>query len=229
MTPYYEDEWVTLYHGDCLDVLPEVDSVVELVVTDPPYFQPAQHYVPARGVKPIRSLGDTSVLLHAFRAWAEQIDRVLSPEGTAYVFCDGQSYPVTFNAFYSLGKVRPLIWDKVTSFNGYTWRHGHELIAWVERPDAPRIPTGDGDIIRERAVRSSLRSHPAEKPVPLLVRLIDKHAGCVLDPFAGSGASLYAARSLGRKSVGIEIEERYCEMIADRMSQGALSLETAAA
>lgn len=220
--PYYDDGTVTIYHGNALDVLPELRAI-DLVVTDPPYFQPAQHYVPARGVKPIRTLGDTSILLHAFRAWADELGRAVNEDGTLYVFCDGQSYPITFNAFYSLGRVRPLIWDKVTSYNGYTWRHQHELIAWVERIDTERVPTGDGDILRERGVKQADRIHPAEKPIPLLTRLIAKHeAATVLDPFAGSGSTLSAAKQLGRKAIGIEIEERYCEIAANRCAQEVL-------
>lgn len=227
MKPYYEDRSVTIYHGDALDVLPLLRDVA-LVVTDPPYFQPATHYVPARGTKPIRSLGDTSVLEHAFRAWADALDECTVDGAALYLFCDGQSYPIIFRAFYSLGRVRPLVWDKVTSFNGYTWRHQHELIAWIEPHGSTRVPTGDGDVLRERAVKQSDRLHPAEKPVPLLARLIAKHGGSVLDPFCGSGSTVRAARDLGRKAIGIEIEERYCEIAAERCAQDIMDFGEAA-
>jgi site-specific DNA-methyltransferase (adenine-specific) len=224
--PYYADDQVTIYHGDALDILPTLmASSVDLVVTDPPYFQPASHYVPARGVAPVRSLGDTSVLLYAYKAWSDAIGRV-APGSPIYLFCDGQSYPVTFQAFYGLGRVRPLIWDKVTSFNGFTWRHQHELVAWVEPEGCPRVPTGDGDILRYRAVPVAQRLHPAEKPIALVARLIAKHSGAVLDPFCGSGTTLVAARDLGRRSVGIEIEERYCEIAAQRCAQEILNRTT---
>lgn len=224
MKPYYEDGLVTIYHGDALDVLPTLDAV-PLVVTDPPYFQPSTHYVPTRVARPVRSLGDTSVLEYAFKAWAAEIDRLLTKDGSAYVFCDGQSYPITFRAFYALGRVRPLVWDKATSFNGYTWRHQHELIAWVERERAVRVPTGDGDILRVRAVPVADRVHPAQKPLALVSRLIAKHeAAVVLDPFMGAATTLFAARELGRKAIGIEIEERYCEIAAQRLSQDVLGL-----
>lgn len=219
VTPYYDADGITIYHGDALDVLSELAEQVALVVTDPPYFQPAGHYVPARGAAPCRSFGDTSVLLHAYKAWASALHRVLSPAGTAYLFCDGQSYPITFNAFYPLGKIRPLIWDKLTSFNGYTWRHQHEMIAWVEREGATRIPTGDGDILRHRAVPVEERVHPAEKPMSIVSALVAKHEpGLILDPFMGSGTTLRCARDLGRRAIGIEIEERYCEIAAERLS-----------
>lgn len=227
LRPYYEDTLVTLYHGDVMDVLPTLNEQVDLVVTDPPYFQPATHYVPPRAAaKPIRSLGDTSVLRHAFDSWARELDRLVVEGGSLYVFCDGQSYPIVFNSFYSLGRVRPLIWDKVVSFNGYTWRHQHELIGWVERTTAERLPTGDGDILRARAVPLKDRLHPAEKPSALIARLIEKHAPqLVLDPFAGSGSTLVAAKAQGCHAIGIEIEERYCEVAASRIgNEQVLSL-----
>jgi site-specific DNA-methyltransferase (adenine-specific) len=223
MKPYYDDGTCVIYHGDMLEVLPLLGRC-DMVVTDPPYFQPATHYVPARGVAPIRSLGDTSVLEYAYRAWADVLSVACPPTGAIYAFCDGQSYPITYRAFYPLGRVRPLVWDKQTSFNGYTWRHQHELIAWVERPEAVRVPTGDGDIIRCRAVPVAQRVHPAEKPAALISALIAKHdtATTVLDPFTGSGAVLAAAKDLGRKAIGIEIEERYCEIAAKRLAQEVL-------
>jgi site-specific DNA-methyltransferase (adenine-specific) len=223
VTPYYDENGITIYHGDMRHVVPELGEMFDLIVTDPPYFQPATHYVPARGTTPIRTLGDTSVLELAFELWSTTLDRVLAADGTAYVFCDGQSYPIVYRTFYRLGLVRPLVWDKLTSYNGYTWRHQHELIAWVERPDAERVPTGDGDILQERAVPVDARRHPAEKPVGLMARLMAKHGeGSVLDPFMGSGSSMEAARQVGSRYVGVEIEERYCEIAVQRLAQGVL-------
>jgi site-specific DNA-methyltransferase (adenine-specific) len=154
----------------------------------------------------------------------------LVDDGTAYLFCDGQTYPALFETFYPFGRVRPLVWDKQSAVNGYTWRHGHELIAWVERPGSTRVPTGDSDILRCRSVPVSKRIHPAEKPVSVLSELINKHedAATVLDPFCGSGSTLLAARDCGRKAIGIEIEERYCEIAANRMSRKVLDFGGAA-
>ncbi len=229
--PYYSDEWVTLYHGDALDVMDDLDeSSVDTLVTDPPYFLPAAHYSVRSGS--FRSLSDLSMLEHFFRSTFTKAARVLRPTGTGYVFCDGQSYP----AFYAVGysvfhRLRPLVWDKQTSINGYDWRHQHELIMYVTMPEAPRTPTGDGDVLRERAVAIKDREHLAQKPVNLLVRLIDKTSpsdGVVLDPFAGSGSTLVAAASAGRKAIGIEREERYCEIIANRLAQGVLDFGASA-
>lgn len=226
LAPYYEDEFVSLYLGDWMEVLPELGLVADLVVTDPPYFQPSQHYSGTRGAKATRpSWGDRQVLQHAFNAWAVGLEPYVSEAGTLYVFCDGQSYPLTHSAFYSWGRCRPLVWDRLVSFNGYTWRHQHELIAWIERSGAERVPTGDGDVLRERGVLQAVRTHPAEKPVALVSRLIAKHnPSLVLDPFVGSGTTLRAAKDLGFRGVGVEIEERYCELAAERMAQEVLAV-----
>jgi site-specific DNA-methyltransferase (adenine-specific) len=225
LKPYYQDDAVTIYHGDCREVLPTLEAEsVDLVLTDPPYFQPATHYVPSRAEgAPKKSIGDMSILELAFKIWCDDMARTVKATSTIYFFCDGQSYPLAFTALYPHAKrVRPLIWDKILSFNGYTWRHQHELIAWAEMKDAERVPTGDGDILRHRAVLLKHREHPAQKPVELCSELIGKHAAAIiLDPFMGSGTTLRAAKDLGRKAIGIEIEEQYCEIAAKRMQQEA--------
>lgn len=67
--------------------------------------------------------------------------------------------------------------------------------------------------------------HPTPKPIGLMERLIEKTVGTIADPFAGSGATLVAARNLGRKVIGVELEEKYCEIIARRLSQQAFNFE----
>lgn len=223
LDPYHEADGLTLYHGDALSVLAALPRhSVDAVVTDPPYFLPASHYSVRSGT--FRSLGDLSMLEHFFRDVFAVLARVLKPTGFLYAFCDGQSYPVFYaTAFPHFKRVRPLIWDKQTSFNGYAWRHQHELIMFGEREDSPNVKTGDGDILRCRAVPIDDRDHLAEKPDELLTKLIDKTTpagGVVLDPFIGSGSTLRAARFLGRKAIGIDIEERYCRMAIDRLAQG---------
>jgi site-specific DNA-methyltransferase (adenine-specific) len=224
LSPYYDEGGITIYHGNADDVMPLLSDGVSLVVTDPPYFQPAAHYVNPRGEVPERSVGDLSILEGVFKRWCAEMARLAQGGQAIYFFCDGQSYPLAFTALFRYARrVRPLVWDKLTSFNGYTWRHQHELIAWAELPEAERVPTGDGDILKERAVPVGERLPPAQKPIALVGRLIDKHpSGLVLDPFCGSGSTLIAAREVGRRAVGIEIEERYCEIAATRLAQGVL-------
>jgi len=171
-------------------------------------------------------LGDLSVLKGYFELVFSDFEKVLNETGTYYVFCDAKSYPIFWQVMFPLCKnVRLLIWDKLISYNGYTWRHQHELIAWGELDKTERIPTGDGDVLKCRGVLQADRNHPAEKPAEMLEKLIVKHpAGVVLDPFMGSGSTLIAGKNLNRKCIGIEIEEKYCEIAAKRCSQGVFNL-----
>lgn len=216
-----------LWHGDALEVMAEL-APVDTLATDPPYFLPAAHYSVRSGSA--RSIGDLSILNHYFAAFFKAAGRCLKATGTAYVFCDGQSYPVFYATAYShFRKLRPLIWDKKTSINGYSWRHQHELILFCEGESAPKVPTGDGDVIEHRSEPIGDREHLAQKPVGLMKRLVEKTTpagGVVLDPFMGSGTTGVACEQLGRRFVGIEVERRYfdiaCERIAAAKNQGEL-------
>jgi DNA modification methylase len=207
--------------GDCLELMKALpDGSVDAVITDPPYFQPATHYCPTREGSHKKSIGDMSILETVFKLWVSEMFRVSKSEAAFYFFCDGQSYPLAFTAMYPYSKrVRPLVWDKQVSFNGYTWRHQHELIAWAETEDARRICTGDGDILKCPAVPIEERIHPAEKPIGLIERLISKHScDTILDPFLGSGTTAVAAKKLGRHFLGFEISPDYCRIARERIA-----------
>jgi site-specific DNA-methyltransferase (adenine-specific) len=211
---------VTIYCGDCLDVMREMPSEsIDTIITDPPYFLPAEHYKTRRVFA--RSLCDLSILEHFFREVFDELSRVTKESAVYYCFCDGQSYPVMFVCAYpKVRRIALLVWDKVVSINGYSWRHQHELILFAQKPGSVAVPTGDGDILRCRAVPVDRRLHPAEKPVELLSKLISKSVpmgGVILDPFMGSGSVGIAAAEIGRGFVGIEIDERYCELAVKRL------------
>jgi site-specific DNA-methyltransferase (adenine-specific) len=237
MQPYYEKNGITIYHGDCREVLPQLEhSSVDLVVTDPPYFLPAAHHASRSGTS--RSSGNLSILEHFFKDTLADIKRVMQSQAFAYIFCDGQSYPIFHRAGYSMFKsLRPLIWDKGTSINGYSWRHQHELIMFCQQNESPNTPTGDGDVLKCPSVPMKQRVHDAEKPVALLERFVSKHGNrpggddpgraVVLDPFCGSGSTLVAALNQGRSAVGVEIEEYNCEIAARRLEQATLNLAEA--
>jgi site-specific DNA-methyltransferase (adenine-specific) len=210
--------------GDCLEVMREMESAsVDAVITDPPYFQPATHYCPTRDEgAPRRTIADTSILQHFFRAFIAECVRIVKPDGSLYIFCDGQSYHFAYlGLFPYVKRVRPLVWDKITSFNGYTWRHQHELIAWGERENTPRINTGDGDIIKCRAVPVDERTHPAEKPVELIEALLVKtpKGGLILDPFCGSGTTGVACVKRGHGFIGIELDPDYSDLAQARIKR----------
>lgn len=221
---------VTLYLGDCREILPTL-SKLHAVITDPPYFLPAVHYNTRREFP--RSLTDLGILEHYFEGLFSEASTALQDGGVAYVFCDGQSYPAFYaTAYRHFRKLRPLIWDKVSAFNGYTWRHQHELILFLEKSEAKPVPTGDGDIIRCPAVKVDDRDHPAEKPPELIEMLVRKsvpEGGLICDPFMGSSATGVACVRSGRKFIGIEREPAYfdisCKRIADALSRPSLFVD----
>ncbi len=211
-----------IIHGDCIEELRELkDNSIDLVCIDPPYFVPSSLYgakLRLKGKKQFkRNFGDLGVMEFFFKEVFKEITRVLKPTGRMYVFCNGQSYALFYYHLFPFCKsVRPLIWDKICSVNGYSWRHQHEIIIFAEMPEAKPIPTGDGDIIKERAVKNNLKEHIAEKPVELLKRLISKSSeegDIVLDCFAGSGSTMRACKELNRKYVMIEKELDYYKLM----------------
>jgi site-specific DNA-methyltransferase (adenine-specific) len=216
VTPYYEQDGITIYHGDCFDVIPCVGAV-STVIADPPYALPTQV---AQGRGTTSNVGDLSIVEQSFRQFFSLTLSLVGPSGRQFVFGDGVSYPVVFRAVYGKASTALLVWDKERIGMGREFRKRHELILHVWGPDTPIFGDGIGraDVIRCAPVPDSDRVHPAQKPVSLLLELLRVcGAGSVLDPFAGSGATLIAAKQSGRNAIGIEIEERYCEIAAKRL------------
>ncbi len=227
MTPYYADDLVTIYHGDCREVMESLprDSV-ELVITDPPFSVPVK-YEDAEGVHP-RSWGDLVVMEPFFREVLSGIRRVVKDKGQVYVCCDDESYPVFFKAGYPLWpQSQMLVWYKPTGRRGRGWLHSYELVLHLRGPFTEYTEGFRQDVIGIMPVRTLNRMHPAEKPDDLWGHLA---AGApwdgytVLDPFLGGGSSLSWAKRNGVRAIGIEIEERYCEIAARRCSQEVLGL-----
>jgi DNA modification methylase len=218
--PYFETENGKLYHGDCLEVMKGItDNIFDAVITDPPYFLPATHYNVRSGS--YRSLSDLSILEHFYSNVFCEIRRVLKPTGFIYMFCDGQSYPIFYAVAYPhFKRIQPLIWDKLISFNGYNWRHQHEMILFGVSDESPNIKTGDGDILKCRAVNIDERKHLAQKPIELLLKLIEKigvKKGIVLDPFAGTASTAIACEKAKQKWHCIEKDLNYCQKAAKRI------------
>lgn len=215
----------TLHKGDCLDIMAEMEyNSVDCIVTDPPYFIPAKHYSTRKEFK--RNFADLGVMDSWFKVVFKEFKRILKDTGTIYMFCDGQSYPLFYWHTYHFAKsVKPLIWDKMTSINGYGWRHQHEIIMWAEMPKREKIPTGDGDVIKCRAVKVNDRIHPAQKPIELLKRLIEKsteEGQIVFDPFAGSGTTIEACKQTNRKYIGVELSDDYYSNGFEKTEAGGL-------
>ena len=218
MQPYYQDKWVTIYHGDCREILPELPAV-DLVLTDPPYGVSYQsNMATGKGVIPITNDG-TRLSLALYR-------QVIPLLRTTHIlwFTRWDAWP---DVWLELGQWFPLrgllVWDKGSPGMGdlQHWGPSYELIASA---GSGKIQgTRDQSILRFTRTSSQKREHPAEKPFLLLRYLIEKIGGnFILDPFIGSGATLQAAKDLGRRSIGIEIEERYCEIAANRCRQSVM-------
>ena len=224
MTPYYADDLVTIYHGDMRDVMPSL-SPVDVVLTDPPFSVPLK-YQAAAGNHP-RSWGDLAVMEPWAREVLTEIRRAVKVTGQTYVCCDGETYPVFYRAGYSLWpQSHLLVWYKPTGRRGRGWMHSYELVLHLRNPETEYEPGFRQDVVGIMPVRTLKQEHPAEKPGSLWTFLLEGAVadGSVLDPFMGSGSALIAARATGRKAIGIEIEERYCEIAAQRCAQEVLGL-----
>lgn len=222
MTPYYSDGFVTLYHGDCRRVLPELSTgSVDMVLTDPPYGLDIGYGRTALGLRTIEGDESTDLMLWVVREAA----RVLADDRWAAVFC---GYPQVGDiqaqvSLLGLGTKTVGVWDKGVPTLGEGIRNQYELFCLIRKGAAPERFAG-GNVWR--CTRGPGRpAHPHEKPLEIMRRLVEHYSepgGLVLDPCAGSGSSLRAAKDCGRKAIGVEIDEAYCELAASRLSQEVL-------
>jgi site-specific DNA-methyltransferase (adenine-specific) len=202
MKPYYQDSAVTIYHGDCREILPGLPKV-DLVLTDPPYgidiaSQPF-NYQRAKGMQ--KEEWDSDIF--------SNIGMVVSA---------GDDCVIWGGNYYNLPPSRGwLCWykpDHLPSMADFE-------LAWTSRDMNSRIVfVTTSDTNKERL------GHFTQKPLKVMTFSLGlfPDAQTILDPFMGSGTTLRAAKDLGRKAIGIEIEERYCEIAAKRMAQEVLSL-----
>lgn len=234
MKPYYDDGTVTIYHGDALEVLPQIrTSTIAAVVTDPPYVIGAV----SAGTMASKSGGWADMMNSAlwFSAWYREVARVLrTDDGCFWTFLNWRTLPVVMRAALDAGLpiTSMLVWDKewIGPGGSQGLRPSYELVALLAQPGFAIPDRGVPDIWRCQVGSYKASGHPAEKPEPLVRRIIETSAveGTVLDPFLGSGTTAVAAKNAGVRCVGIEAEERYCEIAARRCSQEVLDLGDAA-
>lgn len=217
MKPYYQDEQVTLFHGDCLEVTEWLEA--DVLITDPPYgvdWQPRFGGYAGAGsqVNAPRIKGDTDTGLRnaALAMWGGK---------PALVFG-------SWKAQRPEGVRALLVWHKQGMAPGparSAFQTNHEDV-YVLGDGWPKTSPPLRSVIttsEARSIEVSRVGHPTPKPVGLMQLLIDRTPpGTIADPFAGSGSTLVAAARLGRQAIGVELEERYCEIAARRLSQGVL-------
>ena len=239
MKPYFlsPDGRIAIYHGDCRDVLPKLPKAsADVLVTDPPYGMNWQ------GRK--RTLRNGPML-----------DKIVGDDGSLDVPAAlGMALPIlkrghhvyVFGRFdlsdLPLCSAVELVWDKGIHGTGdlsIPWGPSHEPITFAVYEISKRNrELGYGKlsarmrqktVLRcQRAHSGQVKRHPTEKPVELLRRLIESSScidDTVLDPFMGVGSTLVAAYVEGRKAIGIEIEEKYCEETAKRLEQSVVYYE----
>jgi site-specific DNA-methyltransferase (adenine-specific) len=241
--PYYDDGTVTIYHGDCREILPTLDPVT-LVMTDPPYSLSVGDDHENRRGKGTRRLdffeGDKDwTTMTAGVVERTMLAATLAP--AAYVWCGHRQFGPLIDAFEADGwKTRFLVWKKdcpVPAPPGVGWDSAAELCVYAFREGrqwTPPTGTKCPNVISADSYRHGQPGkldHPTQKPlatasVPLTFSTLP--GDLVLDPFMGSGTTLRVAKDLGRRAIGVEIEERYCEIAAERMGQGVFDLESAA-
>jgi DNA modification methylase len=227
--PYFADDFLTLYHGDALEVLPTIRAAsVQAVVTDPPYVIGAV----SAGNIGAKSGGWADMMNSAlwFSTWYRQVDRVLHSTGSFWTFLNWRSVPVVLRAALDAGLpvTSMLCWDKewIGPGGSVGLRPSYELVALMAQPGFSIEDRGLPDLWRCKVGSYKPHGHPAEKPVDLVRKIVDvsglEQGQVVLDPFAGSGTTAAAARALNLRCIAIEGEESWCEVIATRCGQSVL-------
>jgi site-specific DNA-methyltransferase (adenine-specific) len=244
--PYYQDSLCTIYHGDCREVLPRFpDQSIDVLWTDPPYGH-SNHDGDLnsrlnnhRAVENLPIANDSPELMREVVDFAlVQAARLLKEDCCCCCCCGGGGGPrPTFawvaNRLDSLGLqfFHSVIWDKLNPGLGWRYRRQHEMVMVAHRVGG-KLRWADESVAVPNIVKAfppRERLHPNEKPLQLVTAFLAWHSqpgDTILDPFMGSGTTLRAAKDLGRHSIGIELEERYCEIAAHRLAQECLPFST---
>lgn len=226
MTPYYQDEAVTIYHGDCREMAEVKNASVDLILTDPPFLT-------LFGTTDEKNtLGNYTIL----EGWFNDLLRVwkplLKPSANMMILCDWRTYPSFWRVALGNNLIprNLVVWIHGAARHWHMFRYCHQLTLVAQKPPtAPTdVPRGAlFDYWQGKNVPTLEREHPTEKPeeyIDYLILAASAEGDLLLDPFLGSGTTAFCAKKLGRKCIGIEIEERYCEIAATRCSQQVMVL-----
>lgn len=243
--PYYDDGRVTIYHGDALAILPEVEPF-DLLLTDPPYSSGGAMRSDRMTATTSKYTSSTTASYRpefagdnrdqrSYLAWvslwtAAALHRA-KPGALACIFTDWRQLPITTDALQAGGWVwRGIaVWDKTLTARPAkgVYTSQAEYVAWGSCGLTERDALGFQvpGVFSCPAPPNAKRQHIAEKPESVMQWLLTVcPAGTVVDPFAGSGSTLVAAKAKGLRAIGIEVDERYCEIAARRLGQESLNL-----
>jgi site-specific DNA-methyltransferase (adenine-specific) len=251
VTPYYSDDLVTIYHGEALATLCDLEDAVDGVIADPPYssggmfrsdrvattgskyggfsFRDGRWESTTAGGEFSGDSRDQRSYAYWSALWTSECLRLARPGSPIMVFADWRQLPTTTDAIQLGGWVWRglMVWDKGVGrpMKGRPRNHV-EFIVWGSAGpmDGDENPVYLSSVYRIPPPED--RDHLTQKPVTLLTALaaLSRPAAVLLDPFMGTGTTLVAAKSTGRRAIGIELEERYCEIAAKRCSQEVLGL-----
>jgi len=227
MSIYYQDEWVTLHLGDCLEVTDWLEA--DVLVTDPPYgrgWRQGEVHGHARNSASMVGIlndSDTASRDSVLSLWGPRLaivfgDLMLTPPpGVKHVGVYAK--PADAGLRGACGGVRR---DAEAIYRLGPWPSGIGGRSSIYRTRVATVGNPVGIVARSGG-------HPHAKPLDVLEDLIDDcPPGVIADPFAGSGSTLVAAKAMGRRAIGVELDERYCEMAARRLAQDAFDFGTGA-
>ncbi len=254
MTPYYEHAGITIYHGNSSEILPTI-SGIDCIVTSPPYNQlgsrmsdkPRGLWADSHGgagfVKMVQEQGYADDMEEtAYQAWQNDLFVGIQANESCSLFYNHQLrwrdkvllHPVKWFNPKGWDFRQELIWDRCAGMmlNARMFARSEERILWFDRGKHKFNEgcAGDGSVWRLSPEHQQQgKHHPVAFPIEIPLRLIratTDPGDLVVDPFMGGATTLRAAKDLGRRAIGIELEERFCEVAAKRMGQEVFEFAT---
>lgn len=219
MKPYYQDDFCTIYHGDCREILPQLEPV-DLVLTDPPYGVKRD-----KGFEGFEGFGGFGTPIARRRFEDDNWDQERPDPELLLSVVKMAPLSIIFGGNF-FADILPrsthwIFWDKLQTMPTF----GDGELAWTNsnRKSIKKITVEYNGLIG----KEPWRAHPTQKPLKLFTKIVSeysKEGDTILDPFAGVCTTLRAAKDLNRKAIGIEIEEKYCEIAVERLRQEVLAL-----